>query len=212
MRIIKYPHPTLRHKSRPLQRVDSVLKGLVHQMLDLMYANEGVGLAANQVDLPYRLIVVNSKADPAAKEDEHVFINPVITSRKGLDEKEEGCLSLPGINAPVKRSQKITVSAYNLAGEEITWKLEGMFARIVQHECDHLDGILFIDHLSPTNLLAIKQDLSDLEAEFAGDRRLGLIPEDGTITRGSPSWRRRGRSGATGPHKKYSRRGVAFAL
>ena len=182
MRIVKYPHPALRHTSKPLRRVDSGLKFMVRQMLDLMYAQEGVGLAANQVELPYRLIVVNIKSDPAAKEEEHVFINPVITARKGLEEKEEGCLSLPGINAPVKRSQKIAVNAYNLAGEEITWELEGLYARAVQHECDHLDGILFIDRLSPANLLAVKQDLSDLEAEFAGDRRLGLIPEDQLIT------------------------------
>jgi peptide deformylase len=156
---------------------------MVHQMLDLMYTHDGVGLAANQVDLPYRLLVMNVKSDVAAKEEEHVFINPVIISRKGgLEEKEEGCLSFPEINAPVKRSQKVTVNAYNLAGEEITLKLEGLYARVVQHECDHLDGILFIDHLSPANLLAIKQDLLDLEAEFAGDRRMGLVPGDELIT------------------------------
>jgi peptide deformylase len=182
VRIVKYPHPALRHISKPLLRVDSGLKAMVRQMLDLMYAQEGVGLAANQVELPYRLIVMNIKSDPAAKEEEHVFINPVITARKGLEEKEEGCLSLPQINAPVKRSQKITVNAYDLAGQEITWELDGTYARVVQHECDHLDGILFIDRLSPANFLAIKQDLLDLEAEFAGDRRLGLIPEDQLIT------------------------------
>ena len=151
-------------------------------MLDLMYSHEGVGLAANQVDLPYRLIVMNVKSDPSAKDEEHVFINPVITLRKGVEEKEEGCLSFPEINAPVKRSQKIEVNAYNLAGQEVTWKLEGLYARVVQHECDHLDGILFIDRLSPASLMAVKQDLSDLEAEFAGDRRRGLIPEDQLIT------------------------------
>ena len=182
MRIVKYPHPALRHISKPLLRVDSGLKAMVRQMLDLMYAQEGVGLAANQVELPYRLIVMNIKSDPTAKEEEHVFINPEITRRKGLEEKEEGCLSFPEINGPVKRSQKITVNAYNLAGQEITWELDGICARVVQHECDHLDGILFIDRLSPANLLAIKQDLLDLEAEFAGDRRLGLIPEDQLIT------------------------------
>jgi len=182
VRIVKYPHPALRHTSKPLRRVDSGLKAMVRQMLDLMYAKEGVGLAANQVELPYRLIVMNIKSDPAAKEEEHVFINPEITRRKGLEEKEEGCLSFPQINAPVKRSEKITVNAYNLAGQEITWELEGLYARAVQHECDHLDGILFIDRLSPANFLAIKQDLLDLEAEFAGDRRLGLIPEDQLIT------------------------------
>jgi len=182
VRIVKYPHPALRYKSKPLRRVDSGLKDMVRQMLDLMYTHEGVGLAANQVELPYRLIVMNIKSDLAAKEEEHVFINPVITVRKGLEEKEEGCLSLPQINAPVKRSQKITVNAYDLAGQEITWELEGLYARVVQHECDHLEGVLFIDRLSPANLLAIRQDLSDLEAEFAGDRRLGLIPEDRLIT------------------------------
>jgi peptide deformylase len=156
---------------------------MVRQMLDLMYTHDGVGLAANQVDLPYRLLVMNIKSDATAKEEEHVFINPVIMSRRGgLEEKEEGCLSLPDINAPVKRSQKVTLSAYNLAGEELTLKLEGLYARVVQHECDHLDGILFIDHLSPANYLAIKQDLLDLEAEFAGDRRMGLIPGDELIT------------------------------
>lgn len=182
MRIVKYPHPALRYASKPLRRVDSGLKAMVRQMLDLMYAQEGVGLAANQVELPYRLIVMNTKCDATAKQQEHVLINPVITARKGLEEKQEGCLSLPQINAPVKRSQKITVNAYNLAGQEITWDLEGLYARVVQHECDHLDGILFIDRLSPANLLAIKRDLLDLEAEFAGDRRLGLIPEDQLIT------------------------------
>ncbi len=182
LRIVKYPHPTLRYKSKPLLRVDGELKAMVRQMLDLMYANEGIGLAANQVDLPYRLIVMNLKSDPAAKEEEFVFINPVIVQRKGSDEKEEGCLSLPDIRAPVIRSQKIALNAYNLAGQEITLQLDGMLARAVQHECDHLDGILFIDRLSPANFLAIKQDLLDLEAEFSGDRRLGLIPEDQLIT------------------------------
>lgn len=144
MRIVKYPHPTLRYKSKPLRRVDGELKKMIHQMFDLMYTHEGVGLAANQVDLPYRLIVMNIKSDATAKEEEHAFINPVILQRKGgTEEKEEGCLSLPEVYAPVKRSQKIVINAYNLAGEEVTWELNGLYARVVQHECDHLDGILY---------------------------------------------------------------------
>jgi len=181
VQIIKYPHPTLRHKSRPLRRVDSELKQMVHRMLDLMYSNKGIGLAANQVDLPYRLIVMNVKADAAAKEQEHVFINPVITHRKGLEEKDEGCLSFPEIFAPVKRPEKIVLSAYNLKGEELNLELDGMDARVVQHECDHLDGILFIDRLTPANLLKIKKDLEDLTVAFSGDRQRGLIPEDRLI-------------------------------
>lgn len=183
VRIIKYPHPTLRHRSKPLRRVDNELRGMVREMLDLMYAQEGVGLAANQVDLPYRLIVMNVKADPSAREDEYAFINPVIVQRRGgMEEKEEGCLSLPQIFAPVKRSRKIVLNAYNLAGEEVTWELEGMVARVVQHECDHLDGILFIDHLSPANKLAVKQALQDMEAAFRGERQRGLVPDDQLIS------------------------------
>ncbi len=182
MRIVKYPHPTLRYKSKPLLRVDSELKKMIHQMLDLMYANEGIGLAANQVDLPYRVIVMNIKSDQNAKEEEHAFINPVIVQRKGrMEEKEEGCLSLPEISAPVKRPQKIVLNAYNLAGQEVTWELEGLHARVVQHECDHLDGILFIDRLSPANLLAVKQALHDMEAAFSGERQRGIIPDDQLI-------------------------------
>lgn len=183
MQIVKYPHPTLRHKSKPLRRVDAELKKMIREMFDLMYANAGIGLAANQVDLPYRLIVINVKGEATATEEEHVFINPVILSRKGkIEEKEEGCLSLPEIYAPVKRSSKIVVNAYNLKGEEVTSELEGVYSRVVQHECDHLDGILFIDRLSPANLLKVKQALEDMESAFSGERQRGMIPNDLHIT------------------------------
>jgi peptide deformylase len=156
---------------------------MIHQMFDLMYTHDGVGLAANQVDLPYRVFVMNVKADPSAKEEEHAFINPVILSRKGSpEEKEEGCLSLPEIYAPVKRPQKVVLNAYNLAGEEVTWELNGTYARVVQHEYDHLDGKLFIDHLSPGNLLSVKRALEDMEAAFSGERQRGLIPDDQLIS------------------------------
>lgn len=182
MRILKYPHPTLRHKAKPLRRVDSELKRMIHQMLDVMYAGQGIGLAGNQVDLPYRLIVMNIKSDRNASHEEHVLINPVIVQRTGpMEEKEEGCLSLPEIYAPVKRPSKVLVEAYNLAGEEIRWELEGLYARVVQHECDHLDGVLFIDRLSPAHRLAVKQALEDMEAAFRGERQRGLIPDDQII-------------------------------
>ncbi len=181
MRIIKYPHPTLRHKSKPLRRVDAELKKIIQEMLDLMCADKGIGLAANQVDLPYRLFVVNLQADPAAKDQQYVFINPVITRRSGTAEDEEGCLSFPEIYVPVRRSEKITVGAYNLAGEEVSYELSGLFARAVQHEADHLDGVLFIDRLGPSSRLAVKQQLADLETEFAADRRRGQIGDDQQI-------------------------------
>lgn len=182
MRIVQYPHPTLRHKSKPLRRVDAELKKIVGEMLDLMYEHQGIGLAANQVDLPYRLFVLNVEGDPTAKEMEYVFINPVIVKRNGTAEGEEGCLSFPEVFAPVRRSEKIVIAAYNLAGEEVSYQLSDLPARAAQHEADHLDGVLFIDRLSPVARLSVKQALADLEAEFEGGRERGLIPEDGQIT------------------------------
>jgi peptide deformylase len=180
LRIVKYPHPTLRHKSKPLRRVDTDLKNTVAAMFDLMYQQRGVGLAANQVDLPYRLFIINTEGDPQ-KGQEHVFLNPVIVKRSGKEEAEEGCLSFPEIYAPVIRSSKVVISAYNLAGEEIHYELNGLFARAVQHEYDHLDGVLFIDRLTTTGLLSIKEALSDLELQFDGDRQRGIIPDDQQI-------------------------------
>ena len=180
LRILKYPHPALRHKSKPLRRVDGDLKNTVRRMFDLMYAQKGIGLAANQVDLPYRFFIINPEGDPETGQ-EFVFLNPVISKRHGTVEAEEGCLSFPEIYAPVKRSAKITVSAYNLAGEEQSYELDGLLARAVQHEYDHLDGVLFIDRLTPTGLLSVKQALLDLEQQFAGDRQRGIIPDDQQI-------------------------------
>jgi peptide deformylase len=180
LRIVKYPHPALRHKSKPLRRVDGELKNIVREMFDLMYAQNGIGLAANQVDLPYRFFILNTEGDPS-KGQEFVFLNPVIGKRSGTVEAEEGCLSFPEIYAPVKRSEKVVLSAYDLAGQEINYELSGLFARAVQHEYDHLDGILFIDRLTPTGLLSIKEALYDLERQFQGDRQRGVVPDDGKI-------------------------------
>ncbi len=181
VQIIRYPHPTLRHKSKPLRRVDGELRKMIRLMFDLMYEERGIGLAANQVDLPYRLFIINLQADPSAKSEEMVFINPVITQRKGMAEDQEGCLSLPEIYAPVRRPEKIVISAYNAAGEEVSYRMDGMYARAVQHEHDHLEGILFVDRLSSANHLAIKDSLVELEHEFDGQRRRGAVPDEQQI-------------------------------
>ncbi len=181
LRIVKYPHPVLRHKSKPLRRVDGELKNIIREMFDLMYEHKGLGLAANQVDLPYRMFILNLEGDPQ-KAEELVFLNPVISRRGGaMVESEEGCLSFPEIFAPVKRSDKVVLSAYDLSGQEVNLELSGLFARAVQHEYDHLEGILFIDRLAPTALLSVKQALADLELEFQGDRERGVIPDDPQI-------------------------------
>ena len=166
MRIIQYPHPTLLHRSKPLHRVDAELQKMVAEMFDLMYEHRGVGLAANQVDLPYRLFVMNAKGDPAIKDEEYVFLNPVLSKHKGMVEEEEGCLSLPGLYAPVRRPEKVTISGYDMSGQAIEIDAEGLLARIVQHETDHLDGVMFIDRLSPTNRMKVKETVEEFITEF----------------------------------------------
>jgi peptide deformylase len=163
--------------------VDAELHKLVREMFDLMYSKEhrGVGLAANQVDLPYRFFVVNLSSDPMLKDEEYVFINPVISHPKGSAEEEEGCLSLPGLFASVRRPEKVRINAYNLAGNEVTYDLDDLFARVVQHETDHLDGVLFIDRLTPTVEASVRDKLKEFEQEFASRRERGEIPSDEVI-------------------------------
>ncbi|MAD80526.1 MAG: peptide deformylase [Pirellulaceae bacterium] len=187
LQIVSYPHPTLRHKSLPVKRVDAELRELVSNMFDVMYEARGVGLAANQVDLPIRLFVVNLEAK-AGEGEEFVFINPVISRPKGLEEKEEGCLSLPDLYGPVKRPKQIRVNAYGIDGQEIQADLSGLFARVVQHELDHLDGVLFVDRMSETNKLEVFDALDEFETEFASQRDAGGIPGDQEIAQRRVVW------------------------
>jgi peptide deformylase len=182
LRVIQFPHPTLIRPSKPLRRVDTELRRIVAEMFELMYQHQGCGLAANQVDLPYRLFVMNTTGKPDEKSEEFVFINPVLTKHKGMAEAEEGCLSLPGLYAPVKRPEKVTITGYDLSGREVAIAASDLFARVVQHESDHLDGILIIDRLSPTSRLAVKELLAEFETEFHQRRDRGEIPGDETIS------------------------------
>ncbi len=150
-------------------------------MFELMYEARGVGLAGNQVGLPYRVFVVNPTGDSACKDEAQVFINPILSGRKGSLEAEEGCLSLPGVFAQVKRPEKVVIDAYDLAGDEVHLELEDLPSRVVQHEADHLDGMLFIDRLTPTGLMAINEALADFESEFTAAQRRGEIPSNAEI-------------------------------
>jgi peptide deformylase len=181
LQVIHYPHPTLRHPSKPLKRVDAELRKIIAEMFDLMYEHEGVGLAANQVDLPYRLFVANPEGDRDSKETEFVFINPVLSAGRGQAEDEEGCLSIPGVYAPVTRNTTIKLQAYDLAGNEITTDAEGLMARILQHETDHLDGTLFIDRLGPAQLTALRDKLEEFELVFQSRRETGEIADAETL-------------------------------
>jgi len=155
---------------------------MVAQMFELMYEHEGVGLAANQVDLPYRLFIANPTGDPKNKDAEYVFINPVLKGGKGQAEGEEGCLSIPGVLGPVVRKEKITIEAYNLEGEQFIGEVDGLFARIVQHETDHLDGKLFIDRLAPAQAAEVRDELEEFEIDFQSKRDCGELPDDEAIT------------------------------
>jgi peptide deformylase len=159
-----------------LRRVDAELRKLIDEMFELMYEHEGVGLAANQVDLPYRLFVANPEGKPDAQDSEGVFINPVLSGGRGLEEDEEGCLSIPGVRAPVTRNATIKIQAYDLEGNEISGEVDGLMARIVQHETDHLDGTLFIDRLGPAQALNLRDQLEEFEFAFQSKLETGELP------------------------------------
>lgn len=180
LKIVQFPHPTLRHKSKPITRVDAELKSAVQSMFDLMYEAKGIGLAANQIDLPIQLFVVNV-AGKRGEGEELVFINPVLSHPKGTDEAEEGCLSIPSVGANVTRPEQIHVSAYNLSGTEINMTVNGMLAKVIQHEYDHLQGVLFIDRVHESSQRQVEMDLVEFQLQFDQMRKSGEIPDDQTI-------------------------------
>uniref|UniRef100_A0A7C4LLS0 Peptide deformylase n=1 Tax=Schlesneria paludicola TaxID=360056 RepID=A0A7C4LLS0_9PLAN len=183
MEIVHYPHPALRWKSRPIKEIDAELRKTVAAMFELMYAARGIGLAANQVALPYRLFVLNLAGEEGGKDEELVFVNPEILKRKGTIEGEEGCLSLPGLYAPVKRAAEIVVEAFDLSGKVFEYRLTELAARAVQHEIDHLDGILFIDRLSDAVRREHQAAITDFEQSFRRRQAEGSIPPDDVLKR-----------------------------
>ena len=187
LQLITYPHPTLRHRSKPVVRVDAQLKQLVDEMFEIMYEFRGVGLAANQVNLPIRLFIANPSGD-REEGPELVFINPVINKAKGSAEAEEGCLSLPGINAHVKRNKSLHINAYDMSGNEIKTELDGFLSRIVQHEIDHLDGVLFIDRLTDEIRRPISEQIQDLEAAFEARQTAWNIAQNEAIQKHILEW------------------------
>ena len=177
-RIVLYPHPALRYESRPVVEIDDELRASVRAMFDLMYEAKGIGLAANQVALPYRFFILNVTADPTQKEKEQVFINPEIVKRHSSDEDEEGCLSFPGLYADVQRARKIRVKAYDLNGNPIDLEADDLLSRVIQHETDHLSGKLFIDYVGPFNRRAAASKLKNFEAKYRQSQRAGDFLDD----------------------------------
>lgn len=187
LKIVHYPHPILKRPSKPLRRVDDDLRAMVREMFDLMYKAKGIGLAANQVDLPLRLFVVNTEGNPE-KGQELVFINPVISRPRGTAEAEEGCLSIPSVYGLVKRPKEVDVQAYDLQGNEITASLSGMMARVVQHELDHLDGTLFVERMSEAGRMTVDPELDEFRWEFQNLRSTGGIPTDAELAAKWEEW------------------------
>jgi peptide deformylase len=187
VQIVHYPHPILRKKASPIRRVDAELRAMVREMFERMYAERGVGLAANQVNLPLRVFVLNPAGEPGEGE-ELVFINPVVTRPRGTSDHEEGCLSLPGVYADVTRPETIHVNAYDLDGNEYDQDVCGFLARIIQHEFDHLNGLMFFDRLSELARFTIDDAIHDSELAFRQRRLEGSIPGDDALQAEWDEW------------------------
>ena len=143
--ILHYPDPRLHKVARPVAAVDDRVRKLVTDMADTMYAAPGIGLAATQVDVHERVVVIDISE---ARNDLQTFINPEIIASEGDAENEEGCLSVPGVFDKIRRAERVTVRALNASGEPFTLEAEGLLAVCIQHEIDHLEGKVFVDYLS----------------------------------------------------------------
>ena len=157
--IITYPHQVLRRKTQAVTAFDDNLRKLVADMIETMYAAPGVGLAANQIGISLQVVVVDITAGQDEPKQQRVYVNPEILEGLGAQVGEEGCLSVIDFAADVKRFQKIKVRARDLEGNTIEFEAEDRFARIIQHEVDHLNGILFIDRISSLKRTLYKRRL-----------------------------------------------------
>jgi peptide deformylase len=144
--ILEFPDPRLRTRAQPVERVDDALRKLIADMFETMYAAPGIGLAATQVDVHRRFMVMDVSE---AKDQPLVFINPEILERDGVQVYQEGCLSVPGVFADVERANHIRVRALDRLGQAFELEAEGLLAVCIQHEMDHLEGKVFVDYLSP---------------------------------------------------------------
>ena len=183
MKIVYYPHPSLRHKAVPLTAIDKKVHIHAGEMLELMRESKGLGLAGPQVFLPYQIFVVNRDTDPLMQPLEEVYLNPVIIERKGTIEGEEGCLSFPDLYQKVRRAKTIKLQAYNLKGEEVETNVSDLPSRVLQHEVDHLHGTLFIDKYGPIAKLSARGRLKEFERKFRRAQEKGEIQSDADIER-----------------------------
>lgn len=178
-----WPDPALKEIAEPVQSVDSEVRALVDDLFETMYVAHGVGLAATQIAVKRRVLVIDIDPHGDAKDDAEIaddlaecgfkgptaFINPEIVTSEGEISWEEGCLSLPGVNESILRKERVVVRALGPDGEEFTCEAAGLFAIALQHEIDHLDGKVFVDYLSKLKRDVIKRKMERLKAEETDD-------------------------------------------
>lgn len=165
--IVYYPDPVLRKPTEPVEAITDEVREMIPPMLEAMHRVRGLGLAANQVGWSKRLAIVSGSGEEGG---ETVMVNPEIVSEEGAIAMDEGCLSFPGITGLITRPEFIEVRYTNLEGETVTEKAEGLLARCILHEIDHLDGILFISKMTPADRIRWKRSIRELEEKYAASR------------------------------------------
>ena len=156
LQVLQYPHENLHKMAEPVLNISDDIKKLVQDMFETMYALNGVGLAATQVDQHVRVVVIDISEE---RNQPIVLINPVITAQEGMVQGEEGCLSLPGIYETVTRAERVKVTAINLDEETFSLEADGLLSRCIQHELDHLQGKVFVNYLSRLKQNRVKTKL-----------------------------------------------------
>lgn len=154
--ILRFPDPRLRNMAEPVTEVTDAIRRLTDDMLETMYKAPGIGLAATQVNVKKRVVVIDVSEE---QNEPRVFINPEITQKVGIEEMDEGCLSVPGIFEKVERADQVMVKALDREGEAFEMAADGLLAVCIQHEIDHLDGKLFVDYLSNMKRQRIRKKL-----------------------------------------------------
>lgn len=162
--VLIYPDENLAKVCQPVEQVDDALRQFIEDMFETMYQHEGIGLAAPQVNVLKRVITIDIEGD---KSNQIVLINPEILASSGETGIEEGCLSIPGCRALVPRKEKLTVQALNRHGESFTLEADGLLAICIQHEIDHLNGVLFVDHISALKRQRFREKMLKLKKQLA---------------------------------------------
>jgi peptide deformylase len=173
LKILEYPDLRLRTRARPVAAVDEAVRSLVADMLETMYAAPGIGLAATQVDVHQRIVVIDISEE---RNQPLVLVNPEILSSDDREVSEEGCLSVPGVTESVERAGRIRVRALDLQGRPFEMDAEGLLAVCIQHELDHLEGKLFVDYLSELKRQRIRKKLTKSARRETADGPRSRIP------------------------------------